>query len=256
MQTGNKLHLHLRTQKLDWDATGHSYWRVITTERVVPATEVAIVICDMWDKHWCRGAVERLNAVAPRMNQVIKTAREKGVLIIHAPSDTMSFYKDTPARLRIQNCPRANPPQPIEHDDPPQPIDTSDPGSDTGETVRSKPRTRQNEALEIDQERDVISEDGLEIYSYMQARGIKYLFIMGVHTNRCILNRSFGIKQMVRWGVNVGLVRDLTDALYNPATPPYVSHSEGVRLVIEYIEKFWCPTITSDDFMLMEGATL
>jgi len=34
--------------------------------------------------------------------------------------------------------------------------------------------------------------------------------------------------------------------MYDPATPPYVGHDEGTRLVIEFIEKFWCPTITSD----------
>ncbi|MBE0697009.1 MAG: hypothetical protein IH586_08800 [Anaerolineaceae bacterium] len=43
----------------------------------------------------------------------------------------------------------------------------------------------------------------------------------------------------------VALVRDLTDAMYNPAQAPYVSHDEGTRLVIEYIEKFWCPTVLS-----------
>jgi hypothetical protein len=68
---------------------------------------------------------------------------------------------------------------------------------------------------------------------------------MGVHTNMCILNRSFAIKQMVRWDMPVALVRDLTDSLYNPALPPYVSHDWGTALVVEYIEKFWCPTIIS-----------
>jgi hypothetical protein len=63
----------------------------------------------------------------------------------------------------------------------------------------------------------------------------------------CILNRSFGIKQMVRWGVNVALVRDLTDAMYNPAMSPYVSHEAGTQLVIGYIERFWCPTVVSTD---------
>ena len=72
---------------------------------------------------------------------------------------------------------------------------------------------------------------------------------MGVHTGTCILNRTFSIKQMVRWGVEIALVRDLTDAMYNPARPPYVSHEEGTRLVVEYIEKFWCPTVTSDQVL-------
>src|SRR6185369_7403259 len=48
----------------------------------------AIVICDMWDKHHCPDATERVGEMAPRMNEVIKAARARGVLIIHCPSDT------------------------------------------------------------------------------------------------------------------------------------------------------------------------
>jgi hypothetical protein len=69
---------------------------------------------------------------------------------------------------------------------------------------------------------------------------------MGVHTGTCILNRTFSIKQMVPWGMPIALIRDVTDALYNPARPPYVSHQEGTRLLVEYIEKFWCPTVSSE----------
>ncbi len=72
---------------------------------------------------------------------------------------------------------------------------------------------------------------------------------MGVYTNMCVLNRSFGIKQMVKWGVNIALVRDLTDAMYNPAMPPYVGHNEGTQLVVSYIEKFWCPTIATEHLL-------
>jgi hypothetical protein len=73
--------------------------------------------------------------------------------------------------------------------------------------------------------------------------------MMGVHTNMCVLGRSFAIKTMVCWGVDVALIRDLTDTMYNPALRPYVSHDEGTRLVIEFIEKFWCPTLLSDDLI-------
>ncbi len=73
------------------------------------------------------------------------------------------------------------------------------------------------------------------------------MLIMGVHTNMCILNRSFGIKALVQWGVDTALVRDLTDTMYNPALRPYVAHEEGTRLMVEHIEKFWCPMLTSDE---------
>ena len=78
---------------------------------------------------------------------------------------------------------------------------------------------------------------------------------MGVHVNMCILNRSFGIRQMTRWGVPCILVRDLTDAMYNPKSKPYVSHAAGTQLVIEYIEKYWAPTTTSGDLMTALNAS-
>ena len=59
---------------------------------------------------------------------------------------------------------------------------------------------------------------------------------MGVHTNICILNRSFGIRQFTRLGFQVVLVRDLTDAMYDPRQRPFVSHTRGTELVIEHIE--------------------
>ena len=75
----------------------------------------------------------------------------------------------------------------------------------------------------------------------------RQVLILGVHTNMCVLRRSFAIKQMVRWGQPIALVRDLTDTMYNPAQPPYVSHDEGTQLVIGYIERFWCPTVASEE---------
>ena len=71
--------------------------------------------------------------------------------------------------------------------------------------------------------------------------------MMGVHTNMCVLGRSFGIRQMTKLGMNVVLVRDLTDAMYDPRDAPHVSHERGTELVIEHIERYWCPSIVSSD---------
>jgi nicotinamidase-related amidase len=231
------------------DATGHSGWREEVVRRTIPANQIAIIVCDMWDAHWSRGASERVDAMAPRMNEVLKAARAKGVHIIHAPSETMAVYADTPARRRVRAAPYIAPPTEGERSDPPLPIDDSDGGSDTGEPGWHRAWTRQHPALEIDQTVDGISDNGQEIYNYLQQHGIRQVLIMGVHTNMCILKRSFGIKQLVKWGVNVALVRDLTDTMYNPARSPYVDHDAGTELVISYIEKFWCPTVTSDDIV-------
>lgn len=244
---GPVFHLRLRAQVLGTDEKGWKRWEVSEEAREIAAEKTCILLCDMWDAHWSRGAMERVNAMAPVMNEVVAAARQRGAKIVHAPSETLGFYANSAARARMLSLPAAEPQLARRMRNPRLPIDDSDGGSDTGEKPWYPAWTRQHRAIAIDEERDWISDDGKEIYSFLRQYGIEMLLIMGVHTNMCVLNRSFGIKQMARWGVTTALVRDLTDTMYNPAMRPYVSHDEGTRLVVEYIEKFWCPTILSTD---------
>ena len=248
MQETN-VRLRLRTQALVQDALGYNQWQASEAEQCWAWSQTALLLCDVWDAHWCRGARERLDAMIPRMNALTGALRERGATIIHAPSETMPFYAGTPARERALATPRVVPPPPSPHPDPPLPIDDSDGGADTGETPWHRAWSRQHAGIEIDHSRDLISDDGAEVYSIVQQRGIAHLLVAGVHTNMCVLHRSFGIKQMVRWGVDVVLVRDLTDTMYNPASRPYVSHAAGTQLVVSYIEQFWCPTVDSADLL-------
>ena len=242
----------LRQQVKEDSEHGPANCTTVTRVATMPAEETSVIICDMWDKHWSRGATERVAAMAPRVNEVVKAARSRGITIIHAPSETMDFYQDTPARKRIMNAPHVDMPKLSPRIDPPLPIDDSDGGSDTSEKPWHKAWSRQHPAIEIDQAKDGISDSGQEIWNFMQMKGIRNVIIMGVHTNMCILGRPFGIRAMVRRGVNVILARDLTDAMYNPAMPPHVSHEEGTRLVVDYIEKNYCPTMLGEE--LLQGA--
>src|SRR5262249_9390263 len=156
---------------------------------------------------------------------------------------------DTPQRKRALAAPAVQPPKPLELPDPPLPIDASDNGCDDAVPVKPfKAWTRQHAAIPI-AEADVITDKGNEVYNVLRQRGIHNLIVMGVHTNMCVLHRSFAIKQMTRWGVRCILVRDLTDAMYNPKMKPFVSHDEGTGLVIQHIEKHWCPSILSTDLL-------
>ncbi len=230
----------VRTRVEPFKGTGE--WREITLSRGFAPGESAILICDMWDRHWCGGATRRVNVLADRMNPLLEKARASGILIIHAPSDTMAFYQEAPQRQLMLALEKLEPPAPLGLADPPLPIDDKDGGCDTGEKS-FKAWTREHPAIRVDA-RDMISDNGAEIYSLLRKRGIGNLFIMGVHTNMCVLNRSFAIKRMTNWGIRCVLVRDLTDAMYNPARAPFVSHERGTELVIEHIEKYWCPTVT------------
>lgn len=221
------------------------------------ATKTAIVICDMWNQHWCKGATERVTEMAPRMNEVIKKARAQGVFIIHAPSETMKFYEGTPARKRAQAAPKVAPVVPLQrwcNLDPKKegalPIDDSDGGCDDEPKCKGGPPypwTRQIAALEISDE-DAIT-DSEEAYYLMQQRGIENVIVMGVHANMCVLGRPFSIRQMVAQGKNVALMRDMTDTMYNSRMRPFVNHFRGTDLVVQHIERHWASSITSADFL-------
>jgi len=217
--------------------------------------QTAAVICDMWDVHWCAGASARVAEMAPRLNETIADLRRRGALIIHAPSDTLDFYADHPGRKLAQDAPPVETVIPLErwvHLIPERegslPIDDSDGGCDCQPPCsQAQPWRRQIAAIEI-LDGDAIT-DSAEAFYLMQERGITNVLLMGVHVNMCVLGRPFGIRQLVRQGMAVALVRDLTDAMVNSRMPPFVDHFAGVGLVIEHIERHWCPTITSDQII-------
>src|SRR5215831_18860528 len=68
---------------------GSNEWQEVHFRKNLPAGQTAIIICDMWDNHWCSGASRRVGILADKMDPVLAHARKMGVLIIHAPSDTM-----------------------------------------------------------------------------------------------------------------------------------------------------------------------
>ena len=242
--TGGALPLHLRTRVETFKGSGT--WDEVVVVKSFDPRQTALVICDVWDKHWCRGATERCDALAKRMAPLVEAARAAGIRIVHAPSDTMDFYKDTPMRKRAVGAPAVKPPEPRKLSDPPLPIDDSDGGCDTPGDRMHRAWSRQHAAIRVADD-DLVSDSGEQIYSYLQQQGVKNVLIMGVHTNMCVLGRSFGIRQMTRWGMNCVLLRDLTDTMYDPQDAPRVSHDRGTELVVEHIEKYWCPSITSDD---------
>jgi nicotinamidase-related amidase len=235
-------------------------------------TKTAVIVCDVWDYHHCLNAVRRIEEFAPRLNQVLQVARKQGVTIIHAPSDCMDAYRDHPARQRaIAAKKSATAPKDIEswcsmipsEERANYPIDQSDGGEDDGpaehaawakelESLGRNPKMpwkKQTEMLTIDSAADYISDRGDEVWNILEQHGIENVILVGVHTNMCVLGRPFGLRQMVNGNKNVVLMRDMTDTMYNPKRWPYVSHFEGTRRIITHIERYVCPTISSDQII-------
>lgn len=229
---------------------GAEEWSEVAFPTKVNPAECAIVLCDIWDKHWCDSATQRCGELAKKANDVVQAARAKGMFIIHCPSDTMDFYKDSPARKRMQAFAKVEFPKALPIPDPPLPIDDKDGGCDDA-TPKKQYRawSRQHAAITVDEAKDGVSDSGQEVYNALRAKGVKTLFVLGVHTNMCVLHRGFAIKQMTKSGMKCILVRDVTDSMYNPKSRPNVTHDEGTELVIQHIEKYWCPTCLSTELL-------
>ncbi|MEX2167795.1 MAG: cysteine hydrolase family protein [Pirellulales bacterium] len=223
----------------------------------------ALVVIDMWDDHWCKGAAARVVELAGPMNAVIAEARERGIFVVHCPSTCVDFYADTPQRQRAIDAPFAKTPVPLaekerwgtawcwpdaarEGD---LPIDDSDMGCDCAEKCTiSAPWKRQIPTIDI-AEQDAITDNGQELYNLLAEREIDNVLVMGVHLNMCVLGRPFAIRQLTYLGKNVLLVRDMTDTMYNSQMRPQVDHFTGTDLVVEHVEKHWCPSILSTDLI-------
>jgi type 1 glutamine amidotransferase/nicotinamidase-related amidase len=265
-----RINLRLRTRVEVADGPGR-YHTIEQPASWDPAHSV-VIVCDMWDLHHCLNAVRRVGEMAPRMDQVLRTLRDQGVLVIHAPSSCMDAYKNHPARKRAQEAPRSKSlPQEIGkwcYKIPPEekgkyPIDQTDGGEDDDLAEHAlwaarlaaqgrnpkEPWKSQTSRITIDADRDFVSDDGEEIWSVLENRGIENVFLLGVHANMCVLGRPFGLRQMAKNGKKVVLIRDMTDTMYNPLRAPYVSHFTGTDLIVEHVEKFVCPTISSDQII-------
>jgi nicotinamidase-related amidase/type 1 glutamine amidotransferase len=245
---------------------------LVESQQTWAASATAVIVCDMWDLHHCKHAARRVEELAPRVDRFLDAARERGAFIIHAPSSCMAAYATHPARERARSV--------LESESLPAeigawcysipaegkgiyPLDQSDGGCDTPPReqaeflqwladqgrVPGSPWLRQIEAIGIDAERDAISDSGEEIWSLLEERGIDSVILVGVHTNMCVLGRPFGLRQMAKNGKRVVLCRDLTDTMYNPGRWPFVHHFRGNELIVEHIEKYVCPTITSDQLL-------
>ncbi len=255
------LNVTLRSQQ-EQSISGQQSWRTTETQTAWNPRKTAIIVCDMWDDHWCPNAAKRVGELAGPMNAVLKAARVKGVFVIHAPSSVTKFYEDTPQRKRAQAAPFAQTPVALSKDErwgtgwcyPDKdheadlPIDDSDMGCDCEEKYEPHdPWTRQIATLEIAEE-DALTDNGQETWNLLAERGIEHVILMGVHLNMCVLGRPFGIRQLTYLGKNVVLMRDMTDTMYNPKKAPHVSHFDGTDLVVGHVERYWCPTITSTVF--------
>lgn len=198
----------------------------------------ALLLCDIWDDHWCSTAASGTARIARRAAVLVSRFRSAGGVVIHAPCQTMAHYASHPARRYVLEL--APGPAPVlgAHVDSPLP---PSPGARCPDSPPCPeplgppwPWTRQHPAIEVTSD-DAVLDQQDELFAVIADRAIGEVYVAGVHTNLCVLDRPYGIKAMVRAGISCALVADLTEAMppaYTPAT-------------LDYVARHWCRVVSS-----------
>jgi nicotinamidase-related amidase len=222
------------------------------TTRIVPA-RTAIVVVDMWDRHWCKTYTARVANLVPRMNRTLEAARQLGLQVVWAPSDVVNFYRDHPARQAMLAIPAHPAPATIPFD-PPQA-----PQGDNCECGPDRPCrngsvwTRQQPGLVI-AEGDLIADcnNVRELLNLCEERRIDTLLYMGVASNMCVCYRSMGMINARRHGLRLMFVADLVEAIMANGVDPLkrtpdanFTPAKGTALVQRHLEQYVAPSIES-----------
>ena len=88
--------LHLTLRKRIETVPGSGRFESLQQQAAWEAEKTAVIVCDMWAKHWCAGARQRGAEMAPRINQLLQEARKRGVLVIHAPAAQWNSTRTIP----------------------------------------------------------------------------------------------------------------------------------------------------------------
>jgi len=228
--------------------------RIVSRKVTIDPAKTAVVVVDMWDRHWCKTYTARVANMVPRMNRTLEAARKLGIQVVHAPSDVIGFYRKHPRRAAMLAIGTRPAPKRTPVKLPPDPC-----GRDRCECSPKMPCrgarawTRQHKDLTISAG-DLIADcnNDRELLNLTQTRGIDTLLYMGVASNMCVIHRRCGMIRMKSYGLNVMFVADLVNAITaNGADPstrkadPNFTPAKGSALVRRHLEKHLAPSLES-----------
>jgi nicotinamidase-related amidase len=234
-------------------------WQPQTETTSLDMNKTAVVVIDVWDRHWCVSATRGVAALVPGLNRFLRAARLLQVPVIFAPSDVVDFYQDYPQRQAVLAVSPVPLPEPRPFDPPLPPWGVTG-GCECGPDrpcSYTMAWTRQHPDLEIyPQDLIVNCNDSRELVAVCRQRGLTHLVYCGVHANMCVsYTRSSSIRQGIRLGFDCLLVRDLTAAItgngFDPdrnLPDPTLTPAIGTQRVLRHLERYFCPTIESQSF--------
>jgi len=206
---------------------------------IAPIETSALIIVDAWDRHWDPKTNKNADVLCSKINSFATKFRERGGLIIHAPSDVVDNYNQQEIELNF-------PYNTIKQEQLLKKL------SQLKIPFGSKPLygplvwSFQNKNIEI-KENDYISECGKVIYNILQQHNISTLYYCGMHSNHCILwTREFSILHMIHNNIKTLLIGELT------LTLPLDGHVQ----IINFYNKHICPVISEKEIFERKSSNL
>jgi nicotinamidase-related amidase len=215
----------------------------------IPASQTALVLVDVWQRHYIKDPEERAEVIIDtKLFPLLTSLRKSGIRIIHAPSPEVAVT--SPNWVKIQTREQVFP----KRDEWPPADFLSSTGEykpfampyEPMEEVRQKmnPLTFHPKILPLAGEPVVAN--GAELHEYLKRNKLLFLLYAGFNTNACIINRDYGTTRMRDRGYRVILVRDCTTGMESKDTQATLAQTNGTIL---NLEMFACFTVTSDELV-------
>ena len=191
----------------------------------LPVAQSALVLVDMWDRHFIDSWIERAARITTeRVVPAVEAARQAGIHIIHAPSPPVACqYDQVESGLPTDVV---SPPGP---DWPPASFRNREgeyaafvgprnqsPGIGSRWDVM-KDDLGMTPEIEV-AAADTMVETGAQMHRVLSRRGILFLIYAGFAANWCLMGRDYGIRAMSRYGYYILLLRDCTAGVEYPDT--------------------------------------
>lgn len=221
-----------------------------------------IVVIDMWDRHWCKTFTARSENMIPRMNASLAAARKLGFQVVMAPSDVMPFYQGAPQRTAMQAIPSHAPYKTIDFQRAAEPRGKD--GCECGPHMPCSSQgvwTRQHRDLTIADD-DLICDanNAAELLDLCQERKIDAVIYCGVASNMCVCDRSVGMFNMRRHGLNTYFIRDLVESITANGVDPMTGKpdatftpAKGTQRTEQFLEANVAPSIESEQLLAAAG---
>lgn len=209
-------------------------------------SKTVLVICDMWDNHWCADLRQRTESLVHRIDDFAAIVRRAGGRVLHCPSGLVNtYYAEWSQRTAMKRYPDAGIAVSQEMRSIQFPLNTTWTAGcpDIPPCHIHTSFEKQHDGIQVLPE-DLISENGQEIYNFFSHQNISRVLMAGAALNMCVLARPFGVEAMAELGLDVRVVSDLVEVFYSPLEPPYITIEQAKWFALGYVEAKWCPITT------------